>query len=413
MPGSSAVSVAMPRLSDSMVEGTIVAWLQPDGAEISRGAALAEIETDKATMVYEADDAGFLRIVAPAGTTMEVGGLIAELHAAQVGSREASQPTSAPSRKPTGVAVDDPPPAPGATANRGGGDGAVVSSASPVARRLAARLGIDLVTLSGSGPRGRILKRDVATAQPTVVGDGHAVRPTPSPASTAKGASVRRTLSNAQRTIARRMAEAKATVPEFSVAMDVDMTAAMELRRRLKEEVSDHPSLNDMVVKAVAGGLREHRNLNSSYRDDAIELYERINVGIAVATDDLLLVPTITDADRLSLGAIALLSRELVDRARSGSISAAELDGGTFTISNLGMFGVGSFTPVINPPQAAILGVGEVARRAIVLEDGSLAVRTMTTLTLVCDHRVVYGADAGRFLAEVKANLEAPLRLVV
>ncbi|MCD6727721.1 MAG: 2-oxo acid dehydrogenase subunit E2 [Solirubrobacteraceae bacterium] len=411
MPGSSAVSVAMPRLSDSMVEGTIVAWLQPDGAEISRGAALAEIETDKATMVYEADDAGFLRIVAPAGTTMEVGGLIAELHAAQVGSREASQPTSAPSREPTGVA---PPPAPGATANRDGGDGAVVSSASPVARRLAAHLGIDLVTVSGSGPRGRILKRDVATAQPTVVGDGHAVRPTPSPASTAKGASVRRTLSNAQRTIARRMAEAKATVPEFSVAMDVDMTAAMELRGRLKEEVaSNPPSLNDMVVKAVAGGLREHRNLNSSYRDDAVEVYERINVGIAVAADDLLLVPTITDADRLSLGAIALLSRELVDRARSGSISAAELDGGTFTISNLGMFGVGSFTPVINPPQAAILGVGEVARRAIVLEDGSLAVRTMTTLTLVCDHRVVYGADAGRFLAEVKANLEAPLRLVV
>jgi pyruvate dehydrogenase E2 component (dihydrolipoamide acetyltransferase) len=211
------------------------------------------------------------------------------------------------------------------------------------------------------------------------------------------------------------MAEAKATIPHFQVQAEAHVDGLLALRARLKQEIGPErvvPSLNDFIVKACALALRRHPRANGSYRDGAFELHPRINVGVAVATDDALIVPTILDADERSLGEIASESRRLAERVRDGSISPPELSNATFTVSNLGMFGMTAITPVINPPQAAILGVGA-ARRLPALIDGELAERSLLTLTLSCDHRILYGADAARFLGEITRQLETPLRLVL
>jgi pyruvate dehydrogenase E2 component (dihydrolipoamide acetyltransferase) len=209
------------------------------------------------------------------------------------------------------------------------------------------------------------------------------------------------------------MAESRATVPDFELRCEVDMTAAVELRGRLRDVADPVPSYNDFVVKAAALALREFPRVNASYRDGAVETYERVNVGIAVAAEDALVVPNIFDADRLSLGEIARKSRELATRVRGGSISPGELSGGTFTVSNLGMFGIDSFSAVINPPQAAILAVGSLKPRAVVLESGDVAARPTILLTLACDHRVLYGADGAKFLSRVRELLERPDALVL
>jgi pyruvate dehydrogenase E2 component (dihydrolipoamide acetyltransferase) len=209
------------------------------------------------------------------------------------------------------------------------------------------------------------------------------------------------------------MADSRATVPDFELRCEVDMGAAVELRERLREVADPAPSYNDFVVKAAALALREFRRVNASYRDGSVATYARINVGIAVAADDALVVPTIFDADRMSLGEIARMTRSLAARVREGTISPAEMDGGTFTVSNLGMYGVDSFSAVINPPQAAILAVGSLKPRAIVRDDGQLAARPTILLSLSCDHRVLYGADGARFLARVRDLLERPDALVL
>jgi pyruvate dehydrogenase E2 component (dihydrolipoamide acetyltransferase) len=233
------------------------------------------------------------------------------------------------------------------------------------------------------------------------------------PALSAKGAAEVHELGRLQRTVARRMAESRATVPDFELRCEVDMTAAVELRGRLRDVADPVPSYNDFVVKAAALALREFPRVNASYRDGAVETYERVNVGIAVAAEDALVVPNIFDADRLSLGEIARKSRELATRVRGGSISPGELSGGTFTVSNLGMFGIDSFSAVINPPQAAILAVGSLKPRAVVLESGDVAARPTILLTLACDHRVLYGADGAKFLSRVRELLERPDALVL
>jgi pyruvate dehydrogenase E2 component (dihydrolipoamide acetyltransferase) len=209
------------------------------------------------------------------------------------------------------------------------------------------------------------------------------------------------------------MAESKATVPDSQVSTDVDMDACRDLRARLKEAAAEGqavPSFNDMVVKACALALREHPRANGSYRDGRFELHERVNIGVAVAAEEALVVPTVFDADLKSLGEIARASRSLAERVRDNAISPPELAGGTFTVSNLGMFGVTHFTAVINPPQAAILAVGAIVEQPVV-RDGQLAVGHVMTLTLSCDHRILYGADAARFLARVRELLEQPLAL--
>jgi pyruvate dehydrogenase E2 component (dihydrolipoamide acetyltransferase) len=371
--------ITLPRLSDSMEEGTILSWLKADGDTVSAGDELVEIETDKATMTYEAPADGTLAIVAAAGETLPVGAPIARIGDGQ--SVVAKAP--APER-----------------------NGAV--AATPVARRLAGVHGIDLASLSGSGPRGRVTRADVAAA----AGLAPAPEPVPAAAPAPEDDVELRELTRLQQVIARRMNEAKATVPEFQVQTEVAMDAALDFRARLKEAVAGAPSVNDLIVKASALALREHPLANGSYRDGRFALHRRVNVGVAVAAPDALLVATVADADTRSLGAIAAETRRLAERARDGSITASELSGATFTVSNLGMYGMTAITPVINPPQAAILGVG--ATRDVLArdEDGEIVDARRMTLTLTCDHRILYGAAAAQFLAAIRELLEQPLRLV-
>jgi pyruvate dehydrogenase E2 component (dihydrolipoamide acetyltransferase) len=407
--------IAMPRLSDSMEEGTLISWLVADGAEVEAGQALAEIETDKATMTYESEHAGTLRTAVAEGETVAVGAPIAhvlgdgEEMAAMVGSAVAGGAgTSAATGAPP--ATPEPPVGTAATAPSR-------VKASPLARRIAATLGVDLSVLAGSGPQGRVVKRDVEAAA-----EGGEAWPSRSPAAPAsaqhpasnKGEVRVEELTRVQSTIARRMAEAKSTMPEFTLTTEIAMDAAVTLRSQLQELGGETPvpSYNDLVVRACAQALREHPRANGAYRDGRFELYESVNVGVAVAAGDALLVPVVAHADRLPLGEIAVRTRQLAERARDGQLTAAELSGGTFSVSNLGMFGVGSFTAVLNPPQAAILAVGALEQRPVVRE-GELAVGWRMNVTLTCDHRILYGADAARFLADIRARLEQPLRLTL
>jgi pyruvate dehydrogenase E2 component (dihydrolipoamide acetyltransferase) len=337
----------------------------------------------------------------------------------------------------------------------GNGDGRV--KASPVARRMARDLGVELAQLEGTGPGGRIVKADVqaaaengggaATAEAPAKGeaetaeepagdgakaeakpkkdkkakkedkaeqkdDGKAEKKEPQKAEAGvKGDVEVEELTRLQQTVSRRMAESKATAPDFSIALTVDMTAAVELRERLKEISDPVPSFNDMVVKASANALREHPRVNGAYRDGKFELYDRVNVGIAVAAMDALVVPTIFDADTKSLGQIARDARAVIGKVKDKTVTPPELSGGTFTVSNLGMFGIEQFTAIINPPQAAILTVGKLAKQPAVDDKGKVVARDQMTLTLVCDHRILYGADGAQFLARVKDLLEQPLSL--
>jgi len=440
----------MPRLSDSMEEGTIVRWLRADGDTVARGDEIVEIETDKATMAFEADRAGVLRIVAGEGDTVALGAVIATLGEAGKAAPSAAPPAApAPAGEAGEVGEAAAVAAPASMAAGEAGEAAADAaplrdglSASPVARRLAAAVGIDLARVAGTGPHGRILKADVAAAaaersapeaspaaveqrvpeaSPTAAEQGAvAVPPTvgyhaaPDAPPAAKGVSEVVALTRVQQLIARRMAEAKATMPEFALTMDVDMEAAVALRAALKEQGAPGtvaPSLNDLIVKACAAALARHPRANGSYRDGAFELHGRVNVGVAVAAPDALVVPVVLDADRRSLSEVAAETRRLAERVRDGAITPPELAGATFTVSNLGMFGVTSFQAVLNPPQAAILAVGAIEPRAVVV-DGAVVARRRMTLTLTCDHRILYGADAAAFLAEVRDFVEQPLRML-
>ncbi len=398
----------MPRLSDSMEEGTIVRWLKRDGDEVARGEELVEIETDKATMAYESDTAGTLRISAQEGVTLPVGATIATIG-------EGSGPAPAPALAATATEAD-----PAATT------GAAASGervrASPLARRIAGQRGVDLHALAGSGPGGRIVKADVeaAEAAPATMAAAPADAPaSPQPASVSGDAGSGRgtvTSSEPSRTqalIARRMAESRATVPSFTLQITVDMTTATTLRAELKAGAAPTiavPTINDMVVKASALALREQPQANGSWRDGHFEHYSRVNIGVAVAAPGTLVVPTVFDADTLTLAEIAAKTGELAERVRSGTITPPQTSGGTFTVSNLGMFGVRSFEAVINPPQAAILAVGAVEQRPAV-HDRQIEPRMLMELTLACDHRILYGAEGAQLLARIKALLEAPLSL--
>jgi len=295
--------------------------------------------------------------------------------------------------------------------------------ASPTARRLAESLGVDLATIAGSGPDGRIVKEDVETAAgpaPAPSSGGAAAppaappAPAPSaPAPTAAAPAVQR-LTGTQRVVARRMSESRASVPEFELRATADMERAVALREALKTAARDGepvPSFNDMVVRASALALRNHPRANGSYTEGGFALHDRVNVGVAVAARDALLVPVVTDADVASLTTIGRRTRELALRGREGRLTPEQLEGGTFTVSNLGMFGVRSFSAVINLPQAAILAVGALERRPVV-EGDVIVPRHVMDLALCCDHRILYGADAAAFLAELRGNLEVPERLM-
>jgi pyruvate dehydrogenase E2 component (dihydrolipoamide acetyltransferase) len=470
--------IVMPRLSDTMEEGTILSWLIADGEPVKRGQELVEIETDKANMTYESDQEGLLQRVAAEGDTLPVGAVIARVGADDA---SASGPTEAtnkdndePASRPAGVrsvgeaAAGEVSPIAEASPGEVGAEethGGERLRASPVARRIARENDIDLKTVTGSGPSGRIVKADVegvgaglASAAGAPAAADAASTPSlgaPSPAAgaggpspganpsslsgselpdvtTAKGETTTVELTRTQQTIARRMAESKATIPHFALQSDVDMEACVALRSELKrlapqphesasapgKESEATPTYNDMVVKACALALREFPRANSSYRDGRLQLHSRVNVGVAVAADGdeptggALIVPTVFDADTKSLGEIAREMCALATKVREATITPPELGGGTFTVSNLGMFGVGSFTAIINPPQAAILSVGALAPRAVV-RNGEVVARNTMTITLACDHRILYGADAARFLARVRELLEAPAALTL
>ena len=284
--------------------------------------------------------------------------------------------------------------------------------ATPLARRLAHAHGVDLTALHGTGPRGRITRSDVAA---------HAHIPDPVPAAPASAPpapapkSETVPLTRTQQLIARRMSESKATIPHFQVQTDARMDALLELRAELRAITDDDqpvPSINDFIVKAAALALRAHPRANGSYRDGQFELHASVNVGIAVAAPDALIVATIADADKRPLRAIAADARRLAQRVRDQTITPPELSNATFTVSNLGMYGMTQITPVINPPQAAILGVGAI-RGTPALEDGRLTEQQHLTLTLSCDHRILYGADAAQFLADIRAGLQTPLGLLL
>jgi pyruvate dehydrogenase E2 component (dihydrolipoamide acetyltransferase) len=446
--------VVMPRLSDSMEEGTILRWLRSSGDSVSRGDELVEIETDKANMTYEADAAGTLEIVAEEGATLPIGELIARIGDGSASEDAAAPPTEGQAARRAGpVAGEDdsaggaaeivspapparsaeaadaetaPAPSPSMPAvGERSGNGRV--KASPIARRLARERGVDIATLTGTGPGGRIVKADVEAAEAApaeaaapAAAEAAAPEAVPGPVTAGergggKGETTVEELSRTQQTIARRMAESKATVPDFHVSAEVDMAAAVAVREQLKALATDEhpaPSFNDFVVKAAALALREFPRANGAYKDGRFELYERANVGVAVAAENALLVPTVFDADQKSLGEIAIEARALAARVRAGQITPPEVSGGTFTVSNLGMFGVTEFTAIVNGGQAGILTVGAL-RDVPVVVDGNVVPGKRMTLSLVSDHRILYGADAARLLARIRTLLESPLALAL
>ncbi len=449
--------VVMPRLSDSMEEGTILQWLKQVGDEIAVGDELVEIETDKANMAYESDVAGTLaEILVQEGETVPIGTPIARVGDSEAagqdgeGTEESTDSDGTDGSAAGPVAGDggalragssSTPPSPtppaeeainAAPASNGGGR----PKASPIARRLAKEKELDLAELQGSGPGGRIVKADVERAAASAGGvssGGPRTEAKPPPAGppeiatgpaaaaagpsseTAKGTVSYEELSKLQSTVARRMSESKATAPHFYLEAEVDMSRLVEARAEIRAGAKDGdvvPSFNDMVVKACALALREHPRANGAYRDGRFELYSRVNVGVAVAARDALVVPTIFDADQKNLRQIAADSRTLAQRVREEQITPPELSGATFTVSNLGMFGIDSFAAVINPPQAAILAVGAIGERPVV-RDGQTTTAHLMRVNLACDHRILYGAPAAEFLARIRALLEEPLALAL
>ncbi len=433
-------NVVMPRLSDTMEEGTILRWLKHDGEHVHRGEELVEIETDKAAMTYESDSDGVLQTIAHEGDTLQVGEPIAQI--GEASSDESAAANTAD--RPDGPSVSQPgssePPAQQSTDAR---DRRI--KASPLARRIAHERDLDLGSLTGSGPGGRIVKADVeaptAPSKPATESRTRDIPPTPAatpgdilpaptaapaapaaPAeetSSAKGETHTVELSRTQRTIARRMAESKATIPDFTLTADIDMERCVDLRAELKRlSHTDAPTYNDMIVKACALALREHPRANGSYRDGRFELHSRVNVGVAVAvssddpTGGALVVPIVLDADTKALGEITRETRALAERVRDGTIAPPELSGGTFTVSNLGMYGIASFTAIVNPPQAAILAVGAVQPRAVAHKK-KIVSRHIMSVTLACDHRILYGADAALFLSRIRELLEEPVALTL
>ncbi len=407
-----AVEIVMPRLSDSMEEGTVLQWFVAEGDTVVSGEPLVEVETDKASVTYESEvDGTVLSIGVPAGDSAAVGAVIAVVgDAGEVAAAAAAAPARATG--PAKTAAASPPAATSATPAGAPSPGPARVKASPLARRVAAELGIDLSTLAGTGPQGRVVRADVersAAHRDTGNGTSEALA---RPAS-AKGETARHPLTRMQQTIARRMAESRATVPDFELRAEVDMSELVDLRRQLQAATDTPPSYNDFIVKAVALALREFPRVNGSYREGAVEEHARINVGIAVAADDVLLVPTVVDADRKSVGQIATETRALAAKVRDASITPAELAGSTFSVSNLGMYGVDSFSAVINAPQAAILAVGSLRLRPVATPEGAIVARQTVHLSLACDHRILYGADGARFLARLRELLERPLALML
>jgi pyruvate dehydrogenase E2 component (dihydrolipoamide acetyltransferase) len=493
--------VTMPRLSDTMEEGTIASWLKKPGEQVNKGDVIAQIETDKATMDLTAFEAGTLQeILAPEGSTVAIGEPVARIGSGPAGDAkaapaeakeppaeakepsaeakappaekaatppaaeetgsetpqteearenvsEAAEPTESPARQeqrptttdtteapaqprqrqtPSGPTEPSEAPAQGAEA----ADGKV--RASPMARHIAAEHGLDISRISGSGPQGRVIRADVeaalsapggaeAPAAPSAEAPPPSAEAQPSaeaaqPAAAPAGADDERvSLSQMRRTIARRMAESTRTIPHFFLTTTVDATEMASLRKQINAQLPEDGvkiTFNDMVVKGAAIAIRKVPEVNVSFADDSLIRHKRVHIGVAVATERGLIVPVIRDVDQKSIGQVGRETRDLAERANSGKLQPTEYSGGTFTVSNLGMFGVEQFNAVINPPEAAILAVGAIVREPTEL-NGQVVLRERMKLTLSVDHRALDGAIGARYLQALKAILEKPMQLLV
>ena len=389
-----ASRVVMPKLTDTMEEGVLLEWKKREGDPVQAGEALAEIETDKAVMDLEAFASGILRkILVQNGETVESGKLLGVIGEADEDITEALSDTimsaAATSAKPAAAPATSPAPSPLPIE-----ESRII--ASPRARALAAERGIDLSTVTGTGPGGRIVEEDVVKTQ--------------GPAASAMPAGTDQPLTQMRKAIAKAMVQSKAPVPHFYLTREIEMEAAEEFRRQFKKDRQSHPSMTDLLIKAVALALRKHPDLNVSYVGDAIRRYERVDIGVAVGLEDGLITPVIRDCGAKTLEAISAESREFIERAKQKRLQPQEYSGATFSISNLGMFGVDNFLAVLIPPQAASLAVGAVRDVPVIVAGTVKAGRSMQ-VTLSCDHRAIDGVTGARFLTELKRLLEAPHEL--
>jgi pyruvate dehydrogenase E2 component (dihydrolipoamide acetyltransferase) len=429
--------VNMPKLSDTMEEGTIVEWKKSSGDEVHKGDVLAEVESDKATFDLEAEDDGKLEILVEKGVPAKIGAAIARIGEGVSLSRKAgegqgegppaqetdaeptaqAEPTSPQAAEANSESEPPPPPPPPAARKQAprDSDGQRSSDvrASPLAKRIAEEMGVDLSRVSGTGPDGRIVKEDVIAAAGTTKKERR--RPDAAPPPTGPDVEVI-SPNRMQATIARRMAESKSTVPDFTVTVEARVDEAVRLRQQLKDSVpgAEKVTMTDMLMRACALALRKFPEVNTSWVDGKLQRKRSINIGLAVPPSEGLglLVPVVHDVDRKDLIQISIESRQVIERARSGRPGEHDLSGGTFSISNLGMYGVDEFTAIINPPEAAILAVGAI-KDAAVIEDGKVVAGKLMRMTLTVDHRVFYGATAAQFMAEVKRLIESPVTLVV
>lgn len=394
-----ATNVIMPALGVAQQTGTLLKWLKAEGQAVAKGEPLMEIETDKATVEIEAAGSGVLSsVTAKPGDQVPVGQTIALILApGETASAATARPHPNPLPKGEGTAGPNPPDSPFV---KGGskGDFATRPLASPKAKRIAQEKAIDLAALKGSGPEGSILTADVLRA---AAGQAQVT-----PAATMPAPQDLIPLTPMRRIVGQRMAQSKQTAPHFYISMDVDMTAVSKLREEWKARGDEtFPSINDFILQSCARALKDFPALNSSFTDKGIQQHAQINIGVAVALEEGLVVPVIRNADQLSLNELAQQSRQLAEKAQNKKLFPLDYEGGTFTVSNLGMLGVDSFIAIINPPQAAILAVGRVAPR-VVADDVGMTIRAMMTASLSADHRVIDGAMAARFLQRVKQLLE-------
>ncbi|HKM70530.1 MAG TPA: pyruvate dehydrogenase complex dihydrolipoamide acetyltransferase [Stellaceae bacterium] len=429
------IEILMPALSPTMTEGNLAKWLKKEGDEVHSGDVLAEIETDKATMEVEAVDEGKIgKILVPEGAQgIKVNAPIAVLlgegeDASALEKFAESVPRPTPVAPPSQESVQPAPAAP-AVPGRERGNGRVF--ASPLARRMAQQAGLDLGAIRGSGPQGRIVKSDIEAAlsagraapAPAPVRPAPVAQPAPPAAPVLSKERVaalagnppynERPLNAMRRVIARRLTESKQTVPHFYLTIDCEVDALLKIRTELNAKSDAYRiSVNDFVIRAAALGLRQVPAANASWSDDAILLWDTVDIAVAVALDDGLITPIVKMADRKGLAAIANETRDLVARARAGKLKLEEFQGGTFSISNLGMYGVRDFAAVINPPHGGILAVGAGEQRPVV-KNGALAVATVMSCTLSCDHRAVDGAVGAQFLAAFKKLVEDPLTMLL
>jgi len=426
--------IRMPRMSDTMEEGNIVGWLKEEGEVIEAGETIAEVETDKATMELDSFVDGVLLHIAVKEGPVPIDGVIAVVgekgedwqaaitaaSGSSNGAAEAEAPSTEEAPKPAETAAPTPAAsAPAAEDKR--------LKASPLAKSMAKEAGIDISTIQGSGDQGRIVKKDVEALianPPAAPAPAPAATPAPTQEKAAPPPVVPFTfgggeanyedkpVSQMRKTIARRLGESKFTAPHFYLTIDVNMDKAVQLRKRLKEVSPAKVSFNDLVIKAAAAALREHPGINSSWLGDSIRTNHDIHIGVAVAVPDGLLVPVIRYANMKTLSQINSEVRHLAGKAKDKKLQPAEMQGNTFTISNLGMFGIEEFTAIINPPDACILAVGSIVQKPIV-KNGEIVVGNMMKVTLSCDHRVVDGASGAQFLQTFQEILEDPIRLLV